>query len=273
MVPFFTTIYRIAQKLVILLSKEKPNNYTEELENDFSNVDLALDQTPLVYDDESIAATNKSDEYFQEEFRAVFEDDRSDVEKIKFPVVRSEGFASGAFDWVRCVIIAVSIVVLCLSFVFRLVEVEGTSMNDTLENGDKVIVTNLFYAPHNNDIVVISHGTKYPEPIIKRVIAVEGQTIKLDYENDKIYVEGVELEESSYVKGTTFSGKFGDKYLPLDEDNSFVVPEGKIFVMGDNRQVSLDSRYAEIGLIDVDSVIGKAQFVVIPFSRFGGIYQ
>lgn len=259
---------------MILLSKDKSNINTDELEKDFSNVDLALDRTPLVYDDETSSASDKSNEDFQEEFRAVFEGDPSNkIQKKKFAIAPTEGFASGAFDWVRCVIVAVAVVVMFLTFVFRLVEVEGTSMNDTLENSDKVIVTNLFYTPHNNDVVVISHGTKYPKPIIKRVIAVEGQTIKLDYENDKIFVEGIELDEDSYIKGTTFSGKFGDKYLPLDDDNSFVVPEGKLFVMGDNREVSLDSRYAEIGLIDVDTVIGKAQLVVIPFNRFGFIYQ
>ena len=256
------------------MSKEKTNFNTDELEKDFSNVDLALDRTPLVYDDEEVSAADKSNEDFQEEFRAVFEDDSSsDIDKKKFPVVRGEGFTAGVFDWIRCVIVAVSVVVVCLTFVFRLVEVDGTSMNDTLSNGDKVIVTNLFYAPHNNDIIVISHGSKYQKPIIKRVIAIEGQTVKLDYENEKIYVDGIELEESSYIKGTTFSGNFGDKYLPLDDDGTFVVPEEKIFVMGDNRQVSLDSRSSEIGLIDVNSVIGKAQFVAFPFDHFGFVYK
>ena len=119
-------------------------------------------------------------------------------------------------------------------------------MDYTLATNDKVIVTNLCYTPHNNDIVVISHGAEYQKPIIKRVIATEGQSIELDYENDRIIVDGYDIPN--------------------------VVPKGKIFVMGDNRKVSMDSRSSEIGLIDVENVIGKAQFVLFPFNHFGYLY-
>ncbi|MEE1105337.1 MAG: signal peptidase I, partial [Ruminococcus sp.] len=114
----------------------------------------------------------------------------------------------------------------------------------------------------------------YSHPIIKRVIAIGGQTVKLDYENDKIFVDGAELTED-YIKGTTFSnnGNKDSKYLEPDESGNFVIPEGKLFVLGDNRAVSLDSRSPEIGLIDVKDVIGKAQFVVFPFNRFGNVYD
>ena len=117
----------------------------------------------------------------------------------------------------------------------------------------------------NYDIVVISHGAEYKKPIIKRVIATEGQTLELDYENEKIIVDGIEISEP-YIKGTTFSGNYGNNVIPS------VIPEGKIFVMGDNRQVSLDSRSTEIGLIDVKDVIGKAQVVAFPFDHFGYLY-
>ena len=138
-------------------------------------------------------------------------------------------------------------------------------MNDTLVTKDKVFVTSMFYQPHNNDIVVISHGAVYEKPIIKRVIATEGQTLQLDYENDKIIVDGIEISEP-YIKGTTFSNRYGDYQVPE------VIPEGKIFVLGDNRQISLDSRYVDIGLIDVKDVIGKAQFIVFPFDHIGYLY-
>ena len=92
-------------------------------------------------------------------------------------------------------------------------------MNDTLATNDKVIVTDMLYTPHNNDIVVISHGAEYEKPIINRVIATEGQTVKLDYENDRIIVDGIELDEP-YIKGTTFSGNQGDNVIPE------VIPEG-----------------------------------------------
>ncbi len=190
---------------------------------------------------------------------------KKDFDENKFLVAKSDGLMSGFYDWIRCLIFAISIVVVCLIFLFRLVDVEGHSMDTTLATNDKVVVTNLFYTPHNNDIVVISHGASYNKPLIKRVIATEGQSIKLDYENDKIIVEGAVLNEP-YIDGSTFGGIFADYEIPD------VVPEGKIFVMGDNRKVSKDSRSAEIGLIDVDNVIGKAQFVVLPFSNFGYLY-
>ena len=136
-------------------------------------------------------------------------------------------------------------------------------MDTTLESGEKLIVTNFLYKPKSGDIVVISKGAPINKYIIKRVIAVEGQSIKLDYDNDKIYVDGKELNEP-YLKCSTFEGAHGDYEVPS------VVPEGKIFVMGDNRGVSLDSRCSTIGLIDMEDIKGKAQFAIFPFDRFGG---
>lgn len=260
------------------MRKEPSNIESEELENDFSEVDLALDISPELYIDNDTRAT-KIKEGFQKEFQSVFSNE-SDQERMerketnKFVTADPDGFAAGVFDWVRCVLFAVAIVVVTLTFVFRLVEVDGGSMMDTLENQDKVIVTNMFYTPHNNDVIVISHATNYDKPIIKRVIATEGQTVRLDYAHDKLYVDGVELNEP-YIKGTTFSGNGSEdgNYLAQDDEGNFVVPEGKLFVMGDNRQVSLDSRSPRIGLIDVKDVIGKAQFVAYPFNHFGSVYD
>ncbi len=194
-----------------------------------------------------------------------FKDKNNGVSSNKFVAMRSEGPIAGFYDWIRCILFAISIVVICLTFVFRLVDVEGSSMDDTLATNDKVIVTNLFYTPKPQDIVVISHGAEYSKPIIKRVIATEGQTIEFDYEKDQIIVDGVVLDEP-YIGDSTFAGNYCDYDIPE------VIPEGKLFVMGDNRQVSLDSRRAEIGLIDVENVIGKAQFVAFPFSEFGYLY-
>lgn len=219
-----------------------------------------FDETPmetLNNDDIELSAELNPDIYFK--------DKSEDLKDNQFVTMKSEGAISGFFDWIRCILFAISIVVICLTFVFRLVDVDGTSMESTLESKDKVIVTNLFYTPKDGDIVVISHGAEYAKPIIKRVIATQGQTIKLDYENDKIIVDGVVLEEP-YISDSTFAGNYGDYEIPE------VVPEGKVFVMGDNRRVSLDSRRTEIGLIDVDNIIGKAQFVAFPFSDFGYLY-
>lgn len=249
------------------MSTEKPNAQGAETESKSSEIDLTFDINPDLYAEKSKPSHDKFYVYKAAEQATDAADEAAANEDGKkgFVAAKSDGAMAGMFDWIKCVIFAVSIVVVCLIFVFRLVDVEGTSMNDTLSSKDKVIVTNLMYTPHNNDIVVISHGAEYEKPIIKRVIAVSGQSIVLDKENDKIIVDGIEIDEP-YIKGTTFSGNYGNNEIPE------VIPEGKIFVMGDNRKVSLDSRSTEIGLIDVKDVIGKAQFVAFPFDHFGYLY-
>lgn len=239
---------------------------------DNKDYDLAVDISPEMYldkDKKSDKDDEYSDYYAPYKYSDESEDDKASEKnsngKAYFLSAKQEGGTAGLYDWIRCVVFAIAIVVVCLTFVFRLVDVDGTSMNDTLQTNDKVIVTNLMYQPNNNDIVVISHGAEYKKPIIKRVIAKEGQTLKLDKENDRIIVDGIVIDEP-YIKGTTFSGNYGNNEIPD------VIPEGKIFVMGDNRQVSLDSRSTEIGLIDVKDVIGKAQIVAFPFNHFGYLY-
>lgn len=250
------------------MSRSKRDLFSEGFETE-SSADFGLE-----YDDEEIAEQAGS---FEKEFKSVFaESQPAKKAKKKFLAVNPEGGIAGAYDWIRCVLFSVAIVVFCLTFVFRLVEVDGPSMNDTLSNQDKVIITDLFYTPHNGDVVVISHGAHHPEPIIKRVIAIGGQTIRLDYDNNKLYVDGVEMVEPYIKDGITFTTDAknrGDNYLPLNDDGSYVIPEGKLFVMGDNRQVSLDSRREDIGLIDRTDIIGKAQFVVFPFNHFGNVYD
>ncbi|MCI7085692.1 MAG: signal peptidase I [bacterium] len=176
--------------------------------------------------------------------------------------VNSSGAVACIYDWVHCLLIAVIAVVIILTFFFRMVNVDGESMLETLQNGDKVIVSELFYTPNDGDIVVISHGQKYKDPIIKRVIATEGQTLDINFETGEVVVDGVVLQED-YIIGETIKG---DTAIPS------VIPEGKVFVMGDNRTKSLDSRYENIGLIDKSDIIGKAQFVAFPFNHFGGLY-
>ncbi|MCH5296496.1 MAG: signal peptidase I [Ruminococcus sp.] len=217
-----------------------------------SNEDTTIDETAVIND-----SANESKEEGNNEDQK--------VGKVKIKVANPDGAVAGIFDWVRCIIFAIAIVILSLTFVFRLVDVDGSSMYDTLSSEDKVIVTNFMYTPKTNDIVVISHGAQYPKPIIKRVIATEGQSVELDYENDRIIVDGVVIDEP-YIDGSSFSGNVGDNDIPD------VIPEGKIFVMGDNRKVSMDSRSTKIGLIDVKDVIGKAQIVAFPFDHFGYLY-
>lgn len=173
-------------------------------------------------------------------------------------------FSKSCFEWMQAIISAIIIVVLVLTFVFRMVEVSGDSMENTLLSEDKVVVTNLFYTPEPGDIVVISHGEYYNKPIIKRVIAVAGQTLSIDFDTGEVVVDGVTLNET-YIKNPTT--RRGNAEIPE------VIPEGKVFVLGDNREVSQDSRYTSIGLIPVENIIGKAQCIVFPFDRLGKLYD
>lgn len=166
-------------------------------------------------------------------------------------------------------------ILLLLLLLFRVVIVSGPSMNDTLVHGDYLILLNnvLYGEPKQGDIIVASKDSfKDGEPIIKRVIATEGQEVDIDFAAGIVYVDGMPLEED-YIKSLT----------TLQEGMNFplVVDEGCIFVMGDNRGVSKDSRNPEIGLIDTREVLGRAVFLVFPgknpttnarqFSRIGAL--
>lgn len=172
-------------------------------------------------------------------------------------------FKAVCFEWSEALITSIIVVVIMFTFVFKVVNVSGSSMENTVLNNDKVILTNFLYTPYNGDIVVISKAQHFEEPIIKRVIAKEGQSLNINFSNGDVIVDGKLLKEP-YIKNPTTNDEGGE--IPS------VVPEGYVFVMGDNRMNSKDSRSSQIGLIDVRNIIGKAQFVVFPFNRIGGLY-
>ena len=169
---------------------------------------------------------------------------------------------AGVYDILRSVFISASILILIITFVFIMVIVDGRSMQHTLESGDKIIVTKMGYQPKDGDVIVVGKSEEgYSKPIVKRVIATEGQTLKIDFENQQVIVDGKVLDEP-YISSETIEGT-----AEIPE----VIPEGYVFVMGDNRYISMDSRYKDIGLVNVDDIVGKAVFVLFPFDRFGFI--
>ncbi|OUP79584.1 signal peptidase I [Anaeromassilibacillus sp. An172] len=169
---------------------------------------------------------------------------------------------AGVYDILRSVLISASILILIITFVFTMVIVDGRSMQHTLESGDKIIVTKMGYQPKDGDVIVVGKSEDgYSKPIVKRVIATEGQTLEIDFENQQVIVDGKVLDEP-YISSETIEGT-----AEIPE----VIPEGYVFVMGDNRYISMDSRYKDIGLVNVDDIVGKAVFVVFPFDRFGFI--
>lgn len=171
-------------------------------------------------------------------------------------------FVRTFFDYFESIIFTLVIYTFILAFIARPVAVSGTSMLDTLYDGDKLIITNLFYKPSNGDVVAISQGQHYNKPIIKRVIAVGEQSLYIDFVSGEVFVDGEKLYEP-YIKNLTT--KQGDTTIPE------IIPKGYVFVMGDNRDDSHDSRYYDIGLIKETDILGKAEFIVLPFNRISRI--
>ncbi len=165
-------------------------------------------------------------------------------------------------EWLESIAISIFIVILVFSFVFRIVIVDGDSMYPTLKNGQRLVISHLFYTPKQGDIVVVnSKGLN--KTIIKRVIATEGQTVDIDFETGNVAVDGEVLNEP-YINERIATISDGMTY-PV------VVPKDTIFVMGDNRNHSTDSRSSLVGFISTDDVLGKAVFRIYPFNCFGRI--
>ena len=176
-------------------------------------------------------------------------------------------------DWYQCLLLALVGGLLCFIFLARVITVDGSSMYPTLNHGDKVLTTGLFYQPEVGDIIVFQTDVHGPQPLVKRVIAVEGQTVDIDFERGIVYVDGVALDEP-YTNS------------PTNDRESFTgpvtVPEGCLFVMGDNRNASTDSRSSSVGMVDERCIIGKVHIIALPgkdvlsgelnWSRLGSVY-
>ena len=161
------------------------------------------------------------------------------------------------YEWVQALVCSVLAVVLLFTFVVRLIGVDGHSMVPTLQDGDRLLVLNSLWDDdyQYGDIVVLRKDTFMEEPIVKRVIATEGQTVDIDFAAGNVYVDG-ELLEEDYINEPTY----------VEEGTEFplTVPEGSIFVMGDNRNHSSDSRSSDLGTVDTRYVIGKEVFLLFP---------
>ncbi len=176
------------------------------------------------------------------------------------------------FEWFESIAFSFFIVILIFTFIFRTVDVLGSSMSPTLKGadkydpsstGDKLIVSHMFYSPKVGDIVAIKNDY-LNENIIKRVIALENQAIKIDYTTGKVYVDGELVYEPYIAEMISVNPSLGVYEA--------VVPENCVFVMGDNRNNSLDSRDARIGFISEGDILGKAVFRIFPLNSFGGLY-
>ncbi len=165
-------------------------------------------------------------------------------------------------SWLWTIGIALAIVFVVNTFIARVVNVDGASMLPTLTHGERIITTPLHGELQRGDIVVIHREND--TAIIKRIVAVAGDTVDIDYDTGTLYVNGEAVEEdyiSAPMHFVAYQG--GNTKLPL------TVEEGYVFVLGDNRNVSLDSRAAELGAVEEKAVFGKAIFRIWPFDKFG----
>lgn len=175
------------------------------------------------------------------------------------------------YEWLQLFLGCVVAAVVLFNCVARLTRVDGSSMDTTLQHGEIMLIWSLGYTPKQGDIVVLNKTSVLlpdwtePRAIVKRVIATGGQTVDVDYSTGAVYVDGRPLDEPYLHEEMRRPG------APSMQETHWEVPEGSIFVMGDNRNYSTDSRDSLLGAIDTDYILGKAVLALWPLDRFGAV--
>ncbi len=190
----------------------------------------------------------------------------------------SGNFFVNLIDWVETFAIALCGVVLVFTFGFRIVTVDGDSMLNTLHDGERLIISDFMYKPEIGDVVITSVPDYYGDnPLVKRVIAVGGQTVDIDFEKWVVTVDGKPLATDEFGNPTNEPYVNYMQGYPMYELSNgqnpisypYKVPQGYVFVMGDNRNNSSDSR--KFGAVSERNIIGKVLFRIVPFEKFGTI--
>ena len=176
-----------------------------------------------------------------------------------------DAFKVDLYFWLQALVMALVSLILLFTFVGRVIGVQGSSMVPTLHDKDMRLLQSMGYEPKPGDIVVLTKESFMPQPIVKRVIAVGGQTVDIDYESNTVYVDGKPINQDFILEPMVQPSN------PAMQQTYWEVPEGSIFVMGDNRNKSSDSRDPRLGTVDVRYVLGRARFVLLPFQDFGVI--
>ena len=228
-------------------------------------------ETPFNEDEEAeLDDSEEQDDVLEDEVDAPEEIKKTDsTEQAQKKPAEKARFIDGVFDFLELFIFSLAAVLLITTFFFRHSVVDGSSMEQTLSNGEHIIISNFFYEPERGDVIVCEDyslsNEYYHKPLVKRIIAIPGDTVEIKYNHytkrSTVYVNGQMLDEP-YV--------YIDEYPEYRNDSGkWKVGEGEVFVMGDHRNNSSDSR--DIGCIRIDSIIGKALFRFYPFEKFGKI--
>lgn len=200
-------------------------------------------------------------------------EEQIEVTAIEKKKKKSEEPIKNFYDWIEMFTLAITIVLVVFSFVVRICTVDGKSMEQTLHSGEKVLVQELFYTPKQGDIVVVQSHNYDNKPLVKRIIAVGGQKMKIDFSTWTVTVDGKTVRESyAYNYNGSRVMETASYYAVvadcIDSEGVVTIPEGYVFVMGDNRNNSRDSRFTEIGFVEDQEVVGK---VIFNLSGFSGV--
>ncbi len=181
--------------------------------------------------------------------------------------MKSAKIQKNIIEWLQELSFAVIFAVVIFTFIFKVVAVNGDSMLPTLVSEDKLIISCIGNDYQTGDIIVMSEVLE--NPIIKRVIATEGQIVDINNEDGIVYVDGTPIDESIFglPSGVTIAPNTHLEVMQFPQ----TVPEGHVFVLGDNRTVSEDSRYMTVGMVDERKIVGKALLRFLPFNEFGVI--
>lgn len=204
------------------------------------------------------------DEIEEEPIETAEENERAESKDAEKYDEKSPRRVDARFDFIELFTTMMVVIMLLSAFVFRHSVVDGGSMENTLYDDEHLIISNFFYEPEQYDIIVCEdYTTGLKKPIIKRVIATEGQTVRVESMSE-VYVDG-ELVDTSFIYIDGEEELAASMRYPIE----CVVPEGEVFVMGDHRNNSLDSRL--LGTIDEDTILGKVVLRFYPFERFGKV--
>ncbi len=182
---------------------------------------------------------------------------------------KSTCLSSFLVEWGDSIIRAMIIIIFILTFVAQTCTVVGNSMLNTLHDGEKLVISNLFYKPKENDIIVFHQTGALNEPVVKRIIATENKWVRINFDRGLVYVSDDDvIDDSDIIEESTYA------YLDIGSYRmkgivEYYVPEGHVFVMGDNRNNSTDSRSDYIGFVDVKTILGKVIFRIYPYDNFG----